>query len=98
VRQVAALPGVDGIFAASTDLGSFSGYRQGDPEYEALVDEIVDAAQDEGIWLGGPQAWMNRPAFSIFQAPSDTALLSLGIETSLANAPTGVAPIEGEED
>ncbi len=97
-RQVAKLPGVDGLFAASTDLGSFSGYRQGDPEYEALVDEIVDAGQDAGIWLAGPQAWMDRPAFSIFQAPSDTALLTLGIRTSLENVPTGVAPTEGEDD
>lgn len=97
-RAVAATPGVDGLFAASTDLGSFSGFRQGDPRYEALVTEIVAAARGAGVWLGGPQAWMDRPGFSIFQAPSDTALLRLGIESSLASAPTGVAVIEGEDD
>jgi 4-hydroxy-2-oxoheptanedioate aldolase len=96
-RAVAATPGVDGLFAASTDLGSFSGFRQGDPRYEALVTEIVAAARGAGVWLGGPQAWMDRPGFSIFQAPSDTALLRLGIESSLASAPTGVAVIEGED-
>src|SRR3954468_22250129 len=31
---MAAIPGVDVIFAASTDLGSFSGHKQGEPEYE----------------------------------------------------------------
>lgn len=97
-RTVAATPGVDGLFAASTDLGSFSGLSQGDPRYEALVAEIVTAARSAGVWLGGPQAWMDRPDFDIFQAPSDTALLRLGIETSLESAPRGVAPIEGEDD
>lgn len=98
VREIAAVPGVDGLFAASTDLGSFSGYRQGEAQYEALVDEIISAANDAGLWLGGPQAWMDREHFSIFQAPPDTALLRLGVQTSLATAPTGVAAIEGEED
>lgn len=97
-RQIAAVPGVDGLFAASTDLGSFSGLRQGMPEYEQMVEEIVEVAQDYDLWLGGPQAWMDRPEFSLFQAPSDTALLRIGIEHSLSQAPTGVAEIEGSND
>ncbi|MGD8325115.1 MAG: aldolase/citrate lyase family protein [Gammaproteobacteria bacterium] len=97
-REIAAVPGVDGLFAASTDLGSFSGFRQGMPEYEAMVDEIISVAKEFDLWLGGPQAWMDRPEFSIFQAPSDTALLRMGIERSLAEAPTGVAEIEGSND
>ncbi len=97
-REIAAVPGVDGLFAASTDLGSFSGLRQGMPEYEAMVDEIIAVAQDFDLWLGGPQAWMDRPEFSIFQAPSDTALLRMGVERSLAEAPTGIAEIEGSND
>jgi 4-hydroxy-2-oxoheptanedioate aldolase len=97
-REIAAVPGVDGLFAASTDLGSFSGLSQGMREYEEMVDEIIDVAQDYDLWLGGPQAWMNRPEFSFFQAPSDTALLRMGIERSLAEAPTGIAEIEGSND
>ena len=37
VDKIAAVPGIDVVFVASTDLGSFSGLRQGDPKYEALV-------------------------------------------------------------
>ena len=96
--EIASVPGVDVVFAASTDLGSFSGLRQGDPLYEQMVTEIRSATEDAGIYLGGPQAWMDRDGFGFFQAPSDTALLRLGIERSLASAPRGVAAVEGEED
>jgi hypothetical protein len=41
---------------------------------------------------------MNRPAFSFFQGPPETALIGMGIRSSLQSAPTGVAVIEGEED
>lgn len=46
--------GVDAVFVAHTDLGSF---RQGDPGYEALVDRVVSAAGDARIYLGGLVAW-----------------------------------------
>src|SRR5438067_694102 len=36
-EKIASVPGIDVIFAASTDLGNFSGHRQGEREYEALV-------------------------------------------------------------
>ena len=35
-EKIAAVPGIDVIFAASGDLANFSGYKQGDPPYEAL--------------------------------------------------------------
>lgn len=98
VREIAAVTGVDGLFAASSDLSSFSGLRQGMPAYEAMVDEIIAVGQEFGLWLAGPQAWMDRPEFSMFQAPTDTALLRTGIEHSLAEAPTGVAEMEGSND
>ena len=96
--QVASVPGVHALFAASTDLGSFSGLSQGDPLYEQLVRDIQSAAEEAGVFLGGPQAWMDRDGFQFFQAPSDTGLLRLGITTSLEQAPRGIAPIEGTED
>jgi 2-keto-3-deoxy-L-rhamnonate aldolase RhmA len=95
---VAAVPGVDVVFAASTDLGSFSGLTQGDPLYEQMVTDIAAATLAAGRYLGGPQAWMNRPGFAFFQGPPETALLRLGVQESLRTAPRGVAPTEGGRD
>src|SRR5207244_3263170 len=55
--QIAAVPGVDVIFAASTDLGNFSGFHQGEPGYESLVTRIKDETLKAGHRLGGPLAW-----------------------------------------
>jgi 4-hydroxy-2-oxoheptanedioate aldolase len=96
--DIAAVPGVDVVFAASTDLGSFSGLAQGDPRYEQMVTDIVDATRAAGVYLGGPQAWMNREGFTFFQGPSDTALIRIGVQESLRTAPRGVATTEGEDD
>ena len=56
VEQVAGLEGVDVVFVASSDLGSFTGRRQGDPEYEALVTRVRDATQAAGK-IGRRSAW-----------------------------------------
>ena len=53
-EKIAAVPGIDVIFAASTDLGNFSGHKQGEPAYETLVTRIKDATRAR------PQA--RRPA------------------------------------
>ena len=40
---IAKVPGVTAVFAASGDLGNFSGYRQGQPDYElarSMVQEL----------------------------------------------------------
>ena len=95
VDEIAGVPGVDVIFAASTDIGSFSGKRQGDPEYEALITRIHDGVLAAGRQLGGPQGWMDRDDFTFFQGPSATALIRLGARTSLATERSGTAPIEG---
>ena len=104
VEKVASVPGIDMIFAASTDLGNFSGHRQGDPEYEAMVKRIHDVVLAHGIKLGGPQAWKDKPGFTFFQVPGETALLRLGAQVNLGITPAppgrgparpGVAPIEG---
>lgn len=95
--EIAAVPGVDVVFAASTDLRSFSGWSQGDPQYEALITTIRTATLGAGRALGGPQAWMDREGFTFFQGPGAATLIRLGARTSLAAAPAGVAPIEGSE-
>ena len=47
-REIAAIPGVTAIFAASGDLGNFSGYEQGTPDYERLINIVHDAALGAG--------------------------------------------------
>jgi 4-hydroxy-2-oxoheptanedioate aldolase len=95
--EIASVPGVDVVFAASTDLGSFSGMRQGQPDYEALVTTIHDATLEAGRKLGGPLAWRNRRDFTFFQAPTESNFIRLGVEAALKAAPSGQAPIEGAE-
>jgi len=97
-EKIASVPGVDVIFAASTDLGNFSGHRQGDKEYEALVTRIHDVTLQHGIRLGGPQAWKDRPGFTFFQGPGETQLIQSGALANLSpqgGAQPKVAPIEG---
>ena len=55
------------IFAASGDLGNFSGYKQGTPDYERLINIVHDAALGAGKRLCGPFAWRDRPDFTCFQ-------------------------------
>jgi 2-keto-3-deoxy-L-rhamnonate aldolase RhmA len=96
-EKIASVPGVDVIFAASTDLGNFSGLKQGDPGYETMVKRIHDVTLQHKIALGGPQAWKGRPGFTFFQAPSEAQILRLGAQVNLGMKQPGVAPIEGAE-
>ena len=84
-EKIASVPGVDVIFAASVDLGNFSGRKQDDPQYEALVKRIHDVTLAHGIRLGGPQAWKDRPGFTFFQGPGETQLIRLGAKANLGN-------------
>ena len=93
--KISAVQGVDVVFAASSDIRSFSGFSQGEPEYESLITTIQDATRAAGLVLGGPAAWMDREGFAFFQGPGTNALIRLGARTSLASAPARVAPIEG---
>ena len=98
VEEIAAVPGVDVVFAASTDLYSFSGKRQGEPEYEAMVDRIREAVLGAGLKLGGPLAWRDREGFSFFQAPGVGSLIRRGAQGLLEETASGVAEIEGSDE
>jgi 2-keto-3-deoxy-L-rhamnonate aldolase RhmA len=104
VDEIAALEHVDVVFAASSDLGSFTGLRQGNPEYEAIITRIKDATLAAGKHLAGPSAWKDtRDGYTFFQGPGETGLIRTGARQSLGGAempglPRGVAPIEGLED
>ncbi|MBL8228127.1 MAG: hypothetical protein JNL98_06605 [Bryobacterales bacterium] len=100
--KIAAVPGVDVVFAASTDLSSFSGLKQGDPKYEALVKKIHDDVLKAGKYLGGPHAWKDRNGYTFFQGAGEPTLIRMGAQLSLGGAPApetkkGVAPTEGNE-
>jgi 2-keto-3-deoxy-L-rhamnonate aldolase RhmA len=99
--RIAAVPGVDVVFIASTDLGSFSGLRQGDAPYEALVARALEAVTKAGRKVGGPLAWKDtRQGYHFFQGPDEAVLIRSGARAALGgspqeNTPRGVAPIEG---
>lgn len=102
IDQLAAMPEVDVIFAASSDLSSFTGLKQGDPKYEALVTKIHDVTLKGGKKLAGPLAWRERPGYTFFQGPGETSLLRAGARLaltgqSLEGEKKGVAIMEGTE-
>jgi 2-keto-3-deoxy-L-rhamnonate aldolase RhmA len=82
-REIAGIKGVDAVFAASGDLGNFSGYKQGTPDYERLINIVHDAALAAGKRLCGPFAWRDRPDFTCFQAGSETAAIARGVAAEL---------------
>jgi 2-keto-3-deoxy-L-rhamnonate aldolase RhmA len=82
-HEIAKVPGVSALFAASGDLGNFTGFRQGSPDYERAINIVHDAAIGAGIRLCGPLAWRDRPDFTCFQAGSETAAIARGVAAEL---------------
>ena len=82
-EAIAKVPGVDAVFAASGDLGNFSGYAQGSPDYERAINIVHDAALKAGKRLCGPWAWRDRPDFTCFQNGSETAAIAAGAKIEL---------------
>ena len=85
-REIAKLPGVTGLFAASGDLGNFSGFGEGDPEYEALITEVATAAREAGIHACAPLRWADRPSFTCFQAGTEAANIRRGAAAEIQQA------------
>src|SRR5882762_7168145 len=81
--EIAKVPGVTAVFAASGDLGNFSGYKQGDPDYERAINIVHDAAIKAGKKLCGPFAWKDRPDFTCFQAGTELAAIARGVKDEL---------------
>ena len=81
--EIAKVPGVTAIFAASGDLGNFSGYKQGDPDYERAINIVHDAALRAGVKLCGPLAWKERPDFTCFQAGHEGVQITRGARAEL---------------
>ncbi|MGH9385499.1 MAG: HpcH/HpaI aldolase family protein [Vicinamibacterales bacterium] len=81
--EIAKVPGVTALFAASGDLGNFTGYRQGTPDYERAINIVHDATLKAGVRLCGPLAWRDRADFTCFQAGSETAAIARGVAAEL---------------
>jgi 2-keto-3-deoxy-L-rhamnonate aldolase RhmA len=88
--KIVAVPGIDVIFVGSGDLASFSGYKQGSPEYEALLTKIEGTTLKAGLKLGGPQGWKESrkgKGYTFFQgggsANNEVRLIQLGAKVSL---------------
>jgi 2-keto-3-deoxy-L-rhamnonate aldolase RhmA len=81
--EIAKVPGVTALFAASGDLGNFSGYARGTPDYERAINIVHDATIKAGVRLCGPFAWRDRPDFTCFQAGSETAAIARGVAAEL---------------
>jgi 2-keto-3-deoxy-L-rhamnonate aldolase RhmA len=80
---IARVPGVSALFAASSDLGSFSGYSEGTPDYERAINIVHDAAIKAGVRLCGPFAWRDRPDFTCFQNDNEVAAIARGVRDEL---------------
>jgi len=83
--EIAKVQGVHAIFAASSDLGNFAGYKQGDPDYEREINIVHDAAIRAGVKLCGPWAWKDRPDFTCFQAGNEMAAIARGVKVELGD-------------
>ena len=84
-EAIAKIPGVTAVFAASGDLGNFSGFRQGQPDYERAINIVHDAALNAGVRLCGPLAWRDRPDFTCFQAGTEMAAITRGVTAELGS-------------
>ena len=94
--EIAKVPGISAVFAASSDLGNFSGFKQGDPDYERAINIVHDAAIKAGKKLCGPFAWKDRRDFTCFQAGSELAAIARGAKDELGElANTQVKPEVG---
>ena len=97
VEEVVKIEGLDIVMIASSDLSSFSGLKQGEVNYEAMVSRVSNATLSSGRILGGPYAWKDRKGFSFLQAPPAEVLLRRGVKNLLQETTDGFAETEGDE-
>ena len=93
VDKVAAIDGVDVVFAASGDIGSFTGWARDDPRYMALIEKIKVETLNAGKILAGPLAWRDREGFMFFQGPSHGSLIRDGAKAALQQAPEAMEDV-----
>src|SRR5262249_558297 len=96
VDEIAKVPGITAVFAASSDLGNFSGYKQGDPDYERVINMVHDATIKPAKKLCGPFAWKDRPDVTCCRAGNEIGAIARGVKDELgALADTQMKPEVG---
>jgi hypothetical protein len=80
---IAKVPGVTAVFAASGDLGNFSGFQQGTPTTSARSTSSTTHPIKAGVRLCGPLAWRDRPDFTCFQAGNEGRRFARGVAAEL---------------
>lgn len=86
LEEIASTPGLDVLFAGTSDLSFSLGYRgrQDEPRLEAAVEDIRAAAQRHGKAAGRPaataaQAWdFIERGFTVFQTATELGFLESG--------------------
>ena len=76
-------PGVTAIFAASGDLGNFSGYKQGNPDYEREINIVHDAAIKAGVRLCGPIRLARSSGLHLLPGRQRKAAIARGVAAEL---------------
>lgn len=89
IDEIAAVPGVDGIFVGPADLALTLGHDPGakelDPEVDAALDVVAATCARHGLVAGlaGGIAYADR-GFRVLMVASDRGLLGAGRETVVA--------------
>ena len=99
IDAIAATPGVDVIFIGTSDLSFSLGLRgrQNDPQLDAAIARIVEAARRHGKFLGRPAGTPElirrhtEQGFLLFQMPTEIGLMELGARQLLE--PLGIRGI-----
>lgn len=96
--EIAAVPGVDGVFFGPADLSADIGRlgQPGHPDVSALIRDghqrVAAAGKPSGILIGdaGQAVGWLKTGFSFVACGSDLALLARGAEALLANVKAGI--------
>ncbi|BCB75258.1 aldolase/citrate lyase family protein [Phytohabitans flavus] len=96
VREIAATPGIHGLYVGPSDLALAMGLRPGhtppDPEFVRVIDGILAACKDNGIAAGiqcangETAAHYAERGFDMLTIASDAPLLVAAVRTNLAAA------------
>jgi 2-keto-3-deoxy-L-rhamnonate aldolase RhmA len=86
IEEIAATPGIDVLFVGTSDLSFSMGFRgrQGEPELEAAVARVADAARRNGKWSGRPAITpsdverFKAQGHQFLMGPSELGLLTAG--------------------